>query len=248
MHIVGHGFLAGHLKSITSAHPRTVVLAAGVSAAGNTSHDEYGREAEVLYDVASRCAARGERLVFFSTASAGMYSVPGGIGEEDGPVFPGTPYGRHKLALEAVLTSSPADYLILRLAHVIGPRQPAHQLIPSLAAQIRRGEVSIKSGARRDLIDVDDVVRIIDELLTAEVSREVVNVASGVAVPVEQIVEQLELRLGQSAVRRYDDSPRAQTVSVEKLRRLAPCVAGMNFGPDYFRTVLDKYIDVFAPI
>jgi nucleoside-diphosphate-sugar epimerase len=246
MEIVGRGFLAGHLRSITPAHPRTVVLAAGVSAAGNTSHDEYGREAAVLYEVATRCAARGERLVFFSTASAGMYSVPGGIGEEEGPVFPATPYGRHKLALETALASSTVDYLILRLAHVVGPRQPAHQLIPSLAAQVRGGEVSIMRGARRDLIDVDDVVRIIDELLTAGVSREVVNVASGVAVPVERIVDHLELRLGRSAARRYDDSPRAQTVSVEKLRKLAPCVDGMGFGPDYFKTVLDKYMAVFA--
>jgi nucleoside-diphosphate-sugar epimerase len=148
--------------------------------------------------------------------------------------------------LETALASSNVDYLILRLAHVVGPRQPAHQLLPSLAAQVRAGRVSIQRGAQRDLIDVDDVVRIIGELLSAGVSREVVNVASGVAVPVEQIVDHLELRLGRTAVRRYSDSLRAQAVSVEKLRGLAPCVAGMGFGPDYFRTVLDKYVAAFA--
>ncbi|WP_327071963.1 NAD-dependent epimerase/dehydratase family protein [Kitasatospora sp. NBC_01302] len=246
MQIVGRGFLAGHLESIASAHPRAVVLAAGVSATSDTSHDDYGREAAVLYDTADRCASRGERLVFFSTASAGMYSVPGRVGKESGPVFPATPYGRHKLALETVLASSTVDYLILRLAHVVGPRQPPHQLLPSLAAQIRAGVVSIQRGAQRDLIDVDDVVRIIDELLSTGVSREVVNVASGVAVPAEQIVDHLEMRLGRTAERRYNDSLRAQAVSVEKLRALAPCVRDMNFGPDYFRAVLDKYVTSFA--
>lgn len=248
MEIVGRGFLAGHLRSIAAAHHRAVVVAAGVSAASDTSQDEFGREARLLYRIAARCAERGEQLVFFSTASTGMYSMSGRAGREAGPVFPATPYGRHKLALEAALNSSEVDYLILRLAHVVGPRQPPHQLLPSMAAQVRSGRVTIHRGARRDLIDVHDVVRIIDSLLSAGVSRETVNVASGAAVPVEDIVDHLELRLGSTAAREYVDRAGAQEVSVDKLRALVPGVAEMRFGPHYFRSLLDKYVPATASL
>src|SRR4051812_30098309 len=103
MQIIGRGFLAGHLRPITAAHPGVVVLAAGVSAANDTSQHDFDREATLVYQAIRRCSASGERLLFFSTAAAGMYSVPGEPGREDGPVLPATPYGRHKLALEAVL-------------------------------------------------------------------------------------------------------------------------------------------------
>lgn len=248
MRIVGNGFLARHLQSIAGRHDGVVALAAGVSAAATTSHEGFNREAALLYQVMRECMARGERLVFFSSASAGMYSVPGEEeGREDGPVYPATPYGRHKLALEAVLRGSPLDHIILRLSHVVGGHQPDHHLLPSLAEQIGSGRVRLFQGATRDLIDVDDVMAVIDTLLSAGVNREVVNVASGHATPVEAIVAHIERRLG-VATKEITVAKPSQTVCVAKLRRLAPSVAWIKSDPDYFRRVLDKHIDAYAAV
>jgi nucleoside-diphosphate-sugar epimerase len=248
MEIVGHGFLAGHLRTIADEHPTVVALAAGVSAANDTSHREFGREAELLYEIARKCEATGRKLVFFSTAATGMYSVPGAPGREDGPVFPCTPYGRHKLALEAVLSSTQVDYLVLRLAHVVGPRQPPHQLLPALAEQLCTGAVRIHQGAQRDLIDIDDVVPLVDALLRVCPDRTVVNVASGHGNDVEAIVDHMQRRLGTPARREFvpGTTTGAQRVSIDRLRTLVPAVAGLGFGPDYFRTVLDKYVPGYA--
>ncbi|WP_329580338.1 NAD-dependent epimerase/dehydratase family protein [Kitasatospora sp. NBC_01250] len=242
MDIVGNGFLAGHLAAMAERHSKVVVAAAGVSAAQHTAPEAFRREAALVRGLVDRCLCSGERLVFFSTASSGIYNQPGSPGTEDGLVSPGTAYGRHKYSLEQELAASTVDCLILRLGHVVGPDQPAHQLLPALAAQVRSGRVRILSGARRDLIDVGDVVRIIDALLAAGVSRTTVNVASGHAVPVERIVERIQSRLGVTAEWSYSAPGVTQEICIAKLRRLVSAVDSMGFGPDYYRGVLDKYL------
>jgi NDP-hexose 4-ketoreductase len=245
MEVIGNGFLAGNLATIAASHPGVVVAAFGVSVASGIPEADFTREATRLYELISRCERSRERLVFFSTASAAMYSVPGEAGREDGPVFPSTAYGRHNLALEAVLAASPVDHLVLRLTHVVGPAQHPMMLVPSLVRQVRSGVVRLHRGARRDLIDVTDVVVLVDRLLTAGVSRTVVNVASGTAVPIERIVDHVEAELGVLADREYVRDVASQPVSVARLRRLVP-EAALIGGEDYHRRVLGRYVRQYA--
>ncbi|BFO18322.1 NAD-dependent epimerase/dehydratase family protein [Streptomyces sp. KM77-8] len=242
MEIVGHGFLAGRLAPLASAHPGTVVFAAGVSSAHSTSESEFAREADLLYQVLERCRDDRMRLVYFSTCGSGMYGTGGHGGSEDGPVFPSTPYGRHKLAMEGVLRSSGVETLVLRLAYTVGWGQRPHQLVPALLTQIRAGRVRVHHGARRDVIHVADVVTIVDAMLAKGVSHDVVNVASGYAVPIEEIVGHLEARLGTVARKQVQHVTADRPVSNEKLLALLPADARPGFAPDYYRTVIDRYL------
>lgn len=244
MEIIGSGFIARALRPIVRRHSRAVVFAAGVSRTDTTSAVEFGREADLLYETIHRCRADEGTLVYLSTASAAMYRGTEDSGREDGPVFPRTPYGRHKLAMEAVLTASGCAPLILRLAHLVGPDQPSHQLVPALLAQIRTGVVTVYRGASRDLIDVADAVSIIDLLLTDGVRDEVVNVGSGVAVPIGDVVDHLEKRLGATPEHRVVGADgNDHRLSTEKLYRLVPAARQVGFGPQYYRRVLDRYLD-----
>jgi dTDP-4-dehydrorhamnose reductase len=245
MEVMGSGFLAGNLATLAASHPGVAVAAFGVSVAAGIPEADFAREATRLYELISRCERRQEKLVFFSTASAAMYSVAGEAGTEDGPVFPSTAYGRHNLALEAVLAASPIDHLVLRLTHIVGPAQHARMLVPSLVRQIQSGAVRLYRGAWRDIIDVADVVTVVDRLLTAGVSRTVVNVASGTAVPVERLVDHIEAELGVRADREYVSVVPNQPVSVARLRRLVPEIARIGRA-DYYRRVLSKYIWEYA--
>lgn len=239
MQIIGHGFLARHLARIAGSHPDAVVLAAGVTRTGCTDMAEFARETALLHRVLERCAGQGHRLVFLSTASTGMY---GGAepGSEDQPVTTPSDYGRHKRALERTVSESGVDHLVLRLSHVTGPHQPPHQLVPALIRQIREGKVVIHQGASRDLIDAADAVLLIDRLLTLGVSHEIVNVASGVHIPIEQVVDHLEARLGIAASHEPGPVAVPNTVSIDKLRGLvADCP---DFPRGYPRTVLDRYL------
>ncbi|GGX79916.1 NAD-dependent epimerase/dehydratase family protein [Streptomyces minutiscleroticus] len=242
MEIVGRGFLARSLAPLTGSHSTAVVFAAGVSSAHSTSQTDFAREATLLYQILDRCRARGRKLVYFSTCGGGLYG-PDGPSHEAGPVFPTTPYGRHKLAMEGVLRSSGVETLVLRLAYTVGRDQRGHQLIPALLRQIRFGTVRIHRGARRDLVHVDDVVRIVDALLARDTADEVINIASGFAVPVEDIVAHLETRLGVTAERRYVDVADKHAVSNHKLLSLLPPAARPSFHSDYYRSVIDRYLD-----
>jgi NDP-hexose 4-ketoreductase len=239
---MGNGFIARSLASVADRHPDTVAFAVGVSSAGASSVGGFAREAALLAASAENCRAEGRRLLFFSTCSAGMYDRAQGPGREDQPTVPANPYGAHKLALENLLRDSGSDYLVLRLGHLVGPGQPAHQLLPTLTRMVRSGLISVHRGADRDLIDVADVVRIIDLLLARDVRGETVNVASGTSVPVEAIVDQVERRLGVTAERVYLDGGSRHLVSTDKLKVLAPETAAFGFGPDYYRTVVDAFV------
>jgi nucleoside-diphosphate-sugar epimerase len=251
MEIVGNGFLARNLRSVADAHAGVVALAAGVSTTAVTSAADFDRDAASMYACLRRCAASGAKLVYFSTASGAMYGGSDSGGREDGPVYPQSAYGRHKLAMEAAVARSGVDHLTLRLSNLAGPYQPPHQLLPTLVNSVRAGEVTIYRGAHRDIIDVAHVVTILDLLLAMGISRTVVNVASGFSVPIDQLVEHIERRTGTSARKNIIDASgeqSVQTVNIDKLRALVPETARMPFGAGYYRDVLDRYIDAAATL
>jgi NDP-hexose 4-ketoreductase len=240
MDIIGGGFLARHLAAIVDSHPRALVLAAGVVRPENTEA-EYRRETELVAESIGRCRRDGRVLVFFST-TLGLYGGPGCRGREDEAAAPLTRYGRHKLSLERMLADSGVAHLSLRLAHIVGPHGPSYRLMPSLVAQIQTGRVTIFRHALRDVLYVGDFVAIVDGLLRAGVTRQVVNVASGQAVRVERIVDHLEARLGVRADRQLVDAGAAERVCAAKLRRLLSGLVPIDFGPGYYRTVVDRYL------
>ncbi|MGW2425657.1 NAD-dependent epimerase/dehydratase family protein [Streptomyces sp. NPDC001709] len=248
MEIIGRGFVAQNFRPIAHRHPDAVLCATGVASTTATGHEAFARDAAQLYDVIARCGAKGLRLVYLSTASPAMYgpSEAGWGTQEDGPVYPTLPYGRHKLAMETVVARSGIDFLIVRMTNLVGLRQRPHQLLPSLTTQIRSGRVRVFEGAHRDLLDVAHARAAVDGLLEARVTGEVINLASGVSVPVEQIVTRIERRLGVRAdwERVASDSWGAGTaVSIAKLSRLLPGVEErFGLGPRYFEGVIDRYL------
>jgi len=249
MDIIGNGFIARYLRSSAGEHPDVIALAAGVSSTGTTAPAEFRREADLLDRVLTRCAAEGRRLVFFSTASAAMYGAPGCAGREDETPVPQSPYGAHKLALEERITSSGVEHLVLRLGHAIGHGQPPHQLLPALVSQVRGGTVRIYTGARRDIIDIVDVMAVLEALLRRGGS-ELVNVASGTAVAVEDIVTHIEALLGTVADRTYVAAaqPTSGHIATTKLHRLVPAAAARLAADGYFRGVLDRYVEAGVPV
>jgi len=112
--------------------------------------------------------------------------------------------------------------------------------VASLAAQVLSGTVTVWHGAARDLIDAADVAAIVADLVDNGVWDETINVASGVAVPIEQLVDELERALGVAAQRCYAGTASAHRVSNEKLLRLAPATVRLGFGPEYHRGLVQR--------
>ncbi|WP_371679629.1 NAD-dependent epimerase/dehydratase family protein [Streptomyces sp. NBC_01276] len=240
--LIGGGFLAGYLRHHLDRNVPATVLAAGVSDTAESAPERFLREAALVSETARRCRERGRLLVFLSSASTGLYGRAG-VGLEDVPAEPVSPYGRHKLAMERLVADSGALRLTLRLSHLVGPGQNPAQLVPSLVRQIRTGRVTVHRGARRDLMDVRHFATVLDRLLALGVCDHTVNVASGTSVPTERIVRTLETAMGRSAHRAFHDVP-AETLSVSnrRLRALVPEAAGFGFGPDYLDDLVRRYV------
>ncbi|ASO20714.1 nucleoside-diphosphate-sugar epimerase [Actinoalloteichus hoggarensis] len=244
MEVIGNGFIARHLRRyFADRHPGTTVIAAGVSRTTANGAAEFARERLLVDEVTRRCRAESRRIVFLSTAASGLYGSRGGPHREDEPINPVSPYGRHKWNLEAMIADSGVDWLTLRLSSLVGDGQPAHQLVPSLTAQIEAGVVTVYQGSHRDLLDVRHMVDILDHLLAAKVCRTVVNVASGTPQPVDHIVTCIERRLDTSA--RWDfmtGSSGGAVVSIDRLCELVPEVAAYGFGPGYLERLIHRYV------
>ena len=126
---------------------------------------------------------------------------------ENAPLAPSHPYGMSKIGEEAVAVEASARYgfpvVVTRSFNHAGPGQRPVFVVPAMARRVvamQRGETtSIRVGnidVRRDLTDVRDVVRAYRLLLerTAagpEPASQVVNVASGKAVSIRVIIDQL---------------------------------------------------------
>lgn len=242
MDIVGNGFIARNLAPIADRHPNATVLAAGVSSTSVREQAAFDRETDLVAEVAARCKRTGRVLVFLSSASHSMYGNTVTAADETTEIAPESPYGRTKLAMESVVAESGARWLSLRLSHVVGRWQRPHQILPAMVRQVREGTVTVFRGAHRDLVDVADVVAVIDGLLGQDVHGEIVNVASGLAVPVERIVRGVEERLGVRARHDVVDRPPVRTVvSIAKLRRLLPAMRSIG-DSCYQDRILDRYV------
>ncbi|PJN35394.1 NAD-dependent epimerase/dehydratase [Streptomyces sp. CB02613] len=248
--VIGDGFIARHVRHHLAAariHAHATILAAGVSSTSTTGAEPFRREADLVRAAARHCRENGRLLVFLSSAAPSLYGRTG-VGQEDARLAPVTPYGRHKLALEEFVAASGTAWLTLRLAAVTGPRQNPVQLLPSLVQQVRAGTVTVYRGARRDLMDVRHFLAVLEGLLRTGMRNRVVNVASGVAFPVETIVDGIEDRLGRRATRRHlDVPPESLRLSNRRMLTLVPEAAHFGFGPGYLDRILDRYAGAENP-
>ncbi|MFF0001186.1 NAD-dependent epimerase/dehydratase family protein [Streptomyces avermitilis] len=245
--VIGNGFIAWHARRYLTADARATVLASGVSSTSTVGEEHFRREADLVRDTARRCREHGRLLVYLSSAATALYGRRG-VGREDTRLVPITPYGRHKLAMEELVAASGAAWLTLRLTNITGPRQNPAQLLPSLVRQIRTGAVTVHRGARRDVVDVRHFITVLERLLGAGVHGRIINVASGVASPIEEIIDGIEARLGRRVNRNILDVPvEAVRISNRCMRTLVPEAEEFGFGARYLDRLLDRYVGPESP-
>jgi len=224
--IVGNGMLATAFAPLAARHD-VLVHAAGVSNSRCTDTAAFERERVAV----SRSLESGracERLLHFSTCSI------------DDPVDGDTPYVRHKLAMEAMV-SQHAGHVIVRLPQVVGVTPNPHTLVNYLRDRIVRGErFDVWRNARRNLIDADDVRAIVMALLESGVRSAIVNVANPSDYAVLDIVYALERALGQRATFDLVERAGGHRIDVDAIRPLMSR-AGVRFEPDYLERLIRKY-------
>lgn len=129
---------------------------------------------------------------------------------ENVPTEPLSAYGAIKCAVERAVTAPPlqadATVVFARCFNVLGPGQGLDAPIPSWAAQLARGETTLRTGnldVVRDFLDVRDVADAFLDLVTSGFAG-IVNVGSGLPVSLRTVVDELIAQSGTGATVELD--------------------------------------------
>jgi nucleoside-diphosphate-sugar epimerase len=153
-------------------------------------------------------AAGGRRAVGVGTCAEYDWSAPSPFDERTTPLRPASLYAACKHAVhvvqEAYAASSGVSQAWARLFHLYGPHEHPGRLVPGVAIALRRGgEAACTEGRhRRDFLHVADAGEALARLLDSGVAG-AVNVASGEAVAVRAVVEEVARHSGGSGVVRF---------------------------------------------
>lgn len=172
-------------------------------------------------------AAGGKRAV--GVGSCAEYDWSGATLAEDAPLRPATLYGAAKAAAGLALTKAgPALDLSLAWARVFfcyGPGEPPGRLFGDLVKGLKAGEpVDCTDGLqRRDFLHTADIAAALTVLLSAEAEGPV-NIASGTAIPVRDLIMEAANQMGRpdlirlGAIQRPKTDPRLLAADTRRLR------------------------------
>lgn len=231
--IIGSGLMAKAFKEHRKPLDDVCIYAAGVSNSACSDQREFEREQARML-AAIRQQPDTALFVYFSTCSI------------DDPSAKGSPYVVHKTRMESLVRER-ARYLIFRLPQVAGSTPNPHTLLNHLFARIIRSErLEIWGGATRNIVDVEDIVRIAANLIIAEQAcNETINIAAPRCYWMLEIVTTMGKILRHAPI--FDIIDKGSSYDIDTSRISAALErCGITFGDDYLDQVIRKYYGVIS--
>jgi nucleoside-diphosphate-sugar epimerase len=225
MHIIGNGMLAKAFKGAAITSRELVLFASGVSNSLEEDKIEYDRELDLVNDHLKS----NYSFVYFSSCSLEDSSLSG------------TKYVLHKKKIENIIISR-GDYFIFRLPQVVGFTKNTNTLANFLYNKIRSDlPFDIWQYSTRNLIDVDDVVKITSFMIDNNIGHNTIsNVAATSSTSILTIVNCFEQILNKEA--RYKIVQKGCPYDIENQRTDAIAKKiGVQFTADYLYNMLSKY-------
>lgn len=228
--IIGSGLLAHAFSRDFLQREEVCIYAAGVSNSSCADVREFARESKRL-ELALQQAMHVDSFVYFGTCSV------------TDPEISNTPYVQHKLAMEQMVREHHGN-LILRLPQVAGKTPNPHTLLNFLYARISRSEsFNLWVHAKRNIIDVDDVVAIAYQLIANNSARNITyNIANLNNYPMFEIVNAIESAVRKHAVFETVEKGSEYLIDVSIIVPVLEKV-GIKFGDDYLEKVIGKYYE-----
>jgi nucleoside-diphosphate-sugar epimerase len=168
----------------------------------------------------------GKRLIVCGSCAEYDWSCGHSYFEEtETPLRPATLYGRAKVALYEAFLAICDDYGIsgtwLRPFFLYGPHEPPHRLVPFFVRSLlAKTEAICKSpNLQRDFLHIDDAGNAIASVIDRSIEGPV-NIASGTAVPISDIVSEIGHQLGAENLIRFEEDPVGEPVVRASTKRL----------------------------
>lgn len=182
--VVGSGLIANAFLEFDKND--IIFFASGVSNSLETDIAQFQREENL---VRKTIAENPDKIfVYFSTCS--IYDSSKTT----------SPYVNHKLAMEQLVASETHHYLIARVSNAVGKGGNKNTLINFLVNSIQENKkIHTHIEASRNLIDVEDVVKIVLELIEKQKFNKIVNVAYLSNYTIVEIIALIEVFLAKKA-------------------------------------------------
>src|SRR5574341_157115 len=226
--IIGNGMLARafvHYKDDDDV----LIFASGVSKSNEKDAAQFLREQRYLADALR--AHRDKLVVYFSTCSV------------HDPDVCTSSYVLHKLHMERLIKFQHPRYLIVRLHQVVGRSQNRTNLINYLYNSILLDSTfAVWRNAVRNIIDVEDVEKIVSHIIKHEkIQNKVLNVTA-VSYPVLDIVHLLEKITKKKALFTIIEKGIPFKIDNAESIKIAKAL-NIEFNSDYLERVLRKYFN-----
>lgn len=183
--VVGNGLLAKAFNAY-SEDDSLVIFASGVSNSLELSEEEFGREQMLLQKTIKSNPEK--LLVYFSTCSIYDQTVKD------------RPYTQHKIKMEEFIKNESSNYLICRLSNIVGRGGNENTIFNYLINTIKSGsKLNLWKNATRNILGVDDMVKIVGELVNNNTKNTTINVANLNSYTMESIVNRIENFLSKKA-------------------------------------------------
>jgi len=174
MQIIGNGMIAKSFKNFNLAN--TCIFASGVADSTETDLLLYKKEFELLKKTINQFPQF--KFVYFSTLSIFKFEY--------------NEYVKHKLFIENYIENNLDNYLILRLPNIVGQTKNQNQLLPFLFQKISsNSEIDVKDNTYRDLIDVEDLPKIVKFLIEKNIVNKI-NISLNNKITVTDIIDILK--------------------------------------------------------
>lgn len=226
--IIGNGLLADAFRRSNFDSSDLIIFASGVSNSKEVDFSKFLREKKLLESFFSK----ETKIIYFSTCSI----------EDD--ILKSTPYVQHKVEIESMLAKQ-SSYLIFRLPQVVGFTNNQNTLTNFIYNKIKSNQhFDLLADARRNIIDVDDVVKIAKYVLSKDDCNQnrTMNIASSKSITVLELVKIYEQILGLKAKYNLIKGGSSYSIDVTECMKIA-----LELGiyqddiQTYIRQVLTKY-------
>jgi len=222
--VIGNGLLAKGFKRYAD-NDEIIIFASGVSNSSSISKSDFSRE-EVLLKKYLK-SEKNKLFIYFGTCS--IYDK-----------YPINPlYIEHKLRMEELVKAEHVHYLIFRLSQVLGQNNKS-QLVRFLVDRIKDNKKFDLYDIERNLIDIDDVEKIITYIIVdKKFSNVSLNIANPFNVKVTELVRLIEKMTNLKAS--YDLIQKVGDLSIN-IEDIKPLIKELGiFSEDYVERCLMKY-------
>ncbi|WP_225046830.1 NAD-dependent epimerase/dehydratase family protein [Lacticaseibacillus kribbianus] len=241
----GAGFIGGHLVRRLLRDPAArgrfdyvALLAADASVPATVADPVGSTQVNLMANLTLieqlKAAGHPVRKLFFASSAAVYGDLPGLPKREAAAVAPQSPYAVAKYAAERAVVTSELPAVCGRLFNVYGPAADGTLsgcgVVATAARQLAAGlpfTVHGDGGQSRDFVAVSDVAAVIAGLLHGPAAGVVVNVGTGVATSLNQVLALLAGRLNVPLRRLWGD-PRAGDVAASQADVSAVAALGLT--------------------